>query len=290
MCPRYNKVLLYTVTARESLEPAAEIALQGRPVAMAAAGDVLVILQRPPGDDKHLGPGWWEAVSLDGKRRGPRVPAGLLSRRPGRHARRPLPAGPQLRAGRGRREEAPSRPRRLSTASMTWKRSRLVRSATSSLEPKDDADRLILSASGTRGLITLPKARQAVAIDLTRPEDPRVAGRLELAEADAPYVSRSPDGDWIVMPTVAGTRGRVAPASTALRARRDEPVPPVGYLVYTLPERVGPRAGPVRPLGSRSAGSRSRAPSISAAPAPAAWPSAPSAASSPSPPSRAPST
>ena len=66
MCPRYNKVLLYDVTLRPDLEPAAEIALEGRPVAMATAGDRLVVLERPPGDDKHLGPGWWETFTLDG--------------------------------------------------------------------------------------------------------------------------------------------------------------------------------------------------------------------------------
>ncbi|MGA2703903.1 MAG: hypothetical protein ABSH35_22745, partial [Isosphaeraceae bacterium] len=60
--------------------------------------------------------------------------------------------------------------------------------------PEDDADRLFVSASGSRVLVTLPRAKQAVAIDLTDPEDPRPAGRTELARAGAPYVSFSPDG------------------------------------------------------------------------------------------------
>ncbi len=234
MCPRYNKVLIYKVTSRASLEPAAEIALDGRPVAMAATSDVLVVLQRPPGDDKHLGPGWWEAVSLDGERRGPRVPAGyypddlaitpdgrfLLVLNSGQaegDAKNPLPGLDVYRAAPNLEVEPPRPIGHLS------------------LEPRDDADRLTLSASGTRGLITLPKARQAVAIDLTRPEDPRVAGRSELAEAAAPYVSRSADGDWIIMPTVKEHESVALQASTA-STQRDESASPPGYLVYTLPE------------------------------------------------------
>ena len=58
------------------LKLTAEIALEGRPVAIATPGQRLVILERPPGDDKHLAPGWWETFSLDGSSRGARVPAG----------------------------------------------------------------------------------------------------------------------------------------------------------------------------------------------------------------------
>ena len=76
MCPRYNKVLLYDVTSQAHLDSAAEIALDGRPVAIAMAGDRLVVLERPSGDDKHLAPGWWETFGLDGKSSSPRVPAG----------------------------------------------------------------------------------------------------------------------------------------------------------------------------------------------------------------------
>ena len=76
MCPRYNKVLLYDVTDTASLTLKAEIALEGRPVAMATAGQRLVVLQRPPGDDKHLGPGWWESFRFDGSRSASRVQAG----------------------------------------------------------------------------------------------------------------------------------------------------------------------------------------------------------------------
>jgi glycerol-3-phosphate acyltransferase PlsY len=201
---------------------------------MAASGDLLVILQRPPGDDKHLGPGWWEAVSLDGQRRGPRVPAGyypddlaltpdgrfllvLSSGQAEGDSKKPLPGLDIYRASASLEVDPPRPIGHLS------------------LEPKDDADRLAVSASGSRGLITLPKARQAVAIDLSRPEDPRVVGRSELAEAAAPYVSRSADGDWIIMPTVTEHEAVSLPASTAPE-ERGEGAPPPGHLVYTLPE------------------------------------------------------
>ena len=231
MCPRYNKVLVYDVTVRDTLQPAAEIAVEGRPVAIAATNDLLVVLQRPPGDDKHLGPGWWEAVSLDGQRRGPRVPAGyypddlaitpdgrfLLVLNSGQaegDSKKPLPGLDVYRAFQDLEMEPPRPVGHLS------------------LEPKDDADRLTLSASGARGLITLPKAKRAVAIDLSRPEDPRVAGRVELAEAAAPYVSRSADGDWIIMPTV--TEHEVVSLHASIQ--RDQTDPSVGCLVYTVPE------------------------------------------------------
>jgi glycerol-3-phosphate acyltransferase PlsY len=227
-------VLVYHVTPDAALEPAAEIALQGRPVAMAAAGDLLVILQRPPGDDKHLGPGWWEAVRLDGERRGLRVPAGyypddlavtpdgrfvlvLNSGQAEGDRKKPLPGLDVYPTPRNLEADRPDSVGHLS------------------LEPKDDADRLILSASGMRGVITLPKARQAVALDLTSPEDPRVAGRSELPDAAAPYLSRSEDGDCIVMPTVAEHEA-VAIEAPADRHPTGKPDLPAGCLVYTMPE------------------------------------------------------
>ena len=55
---------------------------------------------------------------------------------------------------------------------------------------------------GGRALVTLPKAKKSVAIDLYRPEAPRIAGRIALPETGTPYVSVSDDGDWMIMPTV----------------------------------------------------------------------------------------
>ena len=249
MCPRYNKVLLYDVTAHGRLDPASEISLSGRPVAIAMADDRLVVLERPSGDDKHLGPGWWETFDLDGKSAGPRVPAGFYpddlavtpdSRYPGRS---------QFRPGRGRQEKAPSWDRYLRGSDRV--RNDSQRSVGRlNLEPEEDPDRLFVSASGTRALVTLPKVRQVVAIDLTDPEDPRKVGLTELAQANAPYVSFSPDGDWIIMPTVEQSE---AVAIQRPGSSDDSTAPPTaGYIVYTRPDDSAlevAQASPVQTLG-----------------------------------------
>ena len=103
------------------------------------------------------------------------------------------------------------------------------------LEPGDDADRIICSASGARALITLPKAKQAVAIDLSRPESPRLAGRAELSDARTPRVSLSPDGDWILMPTT----NEAESVAFGLVEALDRPQPyssDAGYLLCTVPD------------------------------------------------------
>ena len=249
MCPRYNKVLLYDVTSQGHLDPAAEIALDGRPVAIAMAGDRLAVLQCPTGDDKHLGPGWWETFSLEGKSTSPRIPAGyypddlavtpdgqflivLNSGQAEGDKKKPLP-GIDVFQVASDTEADPQRP-----------------IGHLSLEPEDDADRLFVSASGSRALVTLPKTKQAVAIDLTDPDKPRAAGRTELAQANAPYVSISPDGDWIIMPTLEPSEAVAIGCSAPVD---DSTAPPAaGYLVYTRPDDSAlelAQASPVQTLG-----------------------------------------
>lgn len=262
MCPRYNKVLLYRVTPVASLEPLAEIAVEGRPVAIAAAVDRLVVLQRPPGDDKHLEPGWYETFDLEGKSVGDRVLAGyypddmtftpdgrlllvLSSGRAEGDGMKPLPTLDLYSAGM---EGTP--------------RSHVGRLE---LNADDDADRLFVSKGGTRALVTLPRAKQAAAIDLSRPEEPIMAGRTELPAADSPYISFSPDGDWIVMPTLQ--ESEAVPFDRG--PSRSGSAPAVGYLVFTRPEQsllelsqVSPRTtvgqfplkGPLNLGGTRPSG------------------------------------
>ena len=243
MCPRYNKVLLYRVTQEATLEPVAEIAVEGRPVAIASAADRVLILQRPPGDDKHLGPGWWEAFDLEGKKYGDRIPAGfypddmavtpdgrfllvLCSGRAEGDAKKPLPG--------------------LDVYKTSSEGTSLSPIGRLDLAPSDDADRLVVSASGDRALVTLPKAKQAVAIDLSRPEAPVIAGRNELPSADAPYVSFSPDGDWIVMPTLQ--ESEAVPLDRGNSSTGSGPdAPAIGYLVYTRPDQSALELAQVSP-------------------------------------------
>jgi glycerol-3-phosphate acyltransferase PlsY len=250
MCPRYNKVLLYDVTSQAHLDPAAEIALDGRPVAIAMAGDRLVVLERPSGDDKHLAPGWWETFGLDGKSSSPRVPAGYypddLAVTPDGRFLIVLNSG---QAEGDKKKPLPGIDVFQVTADGESVSPRPI--GHMSLKPEDDADRLFVSASGSRVLVTLPRAKQAVAIDLTDPEDPRPAGRTELARAGAPYVSFSPDGDWIIMPTAQESEA-VAIQRSASSVDDSSGPPAVGYLVYTRPDDSAlelAQATPVQTLG-----------------------------------------
>ncbi len=268
LCPRYNKVLFYEVTEKDRLDRIGEANLEGRPVAIAPWKGSLAVLERPSGDDKHLEPGWWHIFSFDGLPRGPRVPAGyypddlavtpdgrlllvLSSGRAEGDAKKPLPgldvfeATPREKSVPGEQSDVP-RPIGHVT---------LVQQSASDdgsvvprpighvdLEPVDDPERIVVSAAGSRALITLRRSRQAVAIDLSLPEAPALAGRTELA-ATSPYLSVSPDGDWIVMPSLEGAEAAVLNGAGA---------GPAGYLIVTVPDDSALelfRAWPRTPLG-----------------------------------------
>ena len=55
-CPRYDRVIIYQVGAQKKLETINEIELAGRPVAVAALADRFLVLERPPGDQRHVEP------------------------------------------------------------------------------------------------------------------------------------------------------------------------------------------------------------------------------------------
>ena len=111
-------------------------------------------------------------------------------------------------------------------------------SAGSHFDATDDPCRLSLSASGRCAAVLLAKTNQTLAIDLSAPETPRLIGRTKPTGADAPYVSYSPDSDWIMMP-VASPSEAIAIESPRRRSRgrrrQLEPIPPtsVDYLVCT---------------------------------------------------------
>jgi glycerol-3-phosphate acyltransferase PlsY len=76
-CPRYNRVVLYRVTAGPGLELHTDIALEGRPVALAAAADRFYVLERPAGDARHVEHGFWETFDFTGRRIGSRYLVGF---------------------------------------------------------------------------------------------------------------------------------------------------------------------------------------------------------------------
>jgi glycerol-3-phosphate acyltransferase PlsY len=234
MCPRYNKVLLYRVSANASLVPAVEITLAGRPVALAAASDQLFVLQRPLGDDKHLGPGWWQAFDLDGHPCGDRVAAGYypddLAVTPDGRLLIVLSSG----QGEGDRQK-PLPCIEVFQTQPPSSREPYCPISRLSLEPSDDPERLFVSESGRRALITIPGARQSLAVDLSRPDAPRRTARQELGGAPGSYLSVSPDADLMIMPSLSACEAVALEAPGKPRVSRDGS-PPARYLIYTRPD------------------------------------------------------
>ena len=75
-CPRYDRIVVYSVEPNGKLAQIREIQLEGRPVALATLADRFVVLETPTGDQRHVEPGWWETFDTDGNRLGGRHVAG----------------------------------------------------------------------------------------------------------------------------------------------------------------------------------------------------------------------
>ncbi len=75
-CPRYSVLTIWETP--NDLPPVnrKNVDLQGRPVGLTALGDKIVVLQRPPGDDRHIKPGFYEVFDRDGTRVGEPVEVG----------------------------------------------------------------------------------------------------------------------------------------------------------------------------------------------------------------------
>jgi glycerol-3-phosphate acyltransferase PlsY len=199
-CPRYERVIIFDVGAQKKLEPIKEIELQGRPVAVAALADRFLVLERPPGDQRHVEPGWWEAFDLDGNRVGGRHLAGFY---PDDMA--VAPSGKYLfviSSGRGEGDPRKPLPALEVVALLPHAEDGKVVGRLE-FDANDDLDRLELATSTQAAAVLLPRSFQTAAIDLTVPETPRLIGRSPVGPSDTPYISRSLDHDWIKMPVLA---------------------------------------------------------------------------------------
>ncbi len=205
-CPRYNRLVLYRVTDRDALELVDDLALDGKPVAVCPGADRLYVLERPPGDNRHVEPGWCEAFTFRGEKVGDKVQVGYypddLALAPdGRHA---------YVLTSGRAEGDPKKPTpaldvyEIAAGSIGPKS--LGRVAFEG--PRDDPARITLSATGRCAVVTLLGADEAAAVDLFEPTRPHPVGRSRLARAEAPYPSRTQD-DTIVMPVASGRESLV---------------------------------------------------------------------------------
>lgn len=231
-CPRYNRVVLYRVSANETLEPLRDIELAGRPVAVVAAADRFYVLQQPSGDARHLEPGWWDTVDFDGNRMGSRFVTGfypddMLLMPDGRHA---------LVLTSGRAEGGPHRPApMLDVVALDDASSKPQ--ITGRLEfdgPKDDPARLTISASGLCAAVTLWGANEVAAVDLSDLARPTLAGRSPLPALEVPYPSQT-EGDAILMPV--DSRSEAVWAQSAPVGGQ----PPETFVACTLPHESGIR-------------------------------------------------
>ncbi|WP_165251431.1 glycerol-3-phosphate 1-O-acyltransferase PlsY [Paludisphaera soli] len=236
LCPRYNRILTYRVDHEARLSAPTVIPVEGRPVAIAVFGGNVAVLQRPVNDAKHLGPGWLDVFTLDGGRVGVRAEAGYYPD--------DLAASPDgefllvLASGRGEGDATKHAPE------LTIHETSAILSAVPSIpvgrlafQEGDDPDRLTLSRAGGRALVSLALTREAVAIDLSDPRNPRPAGRMDLRSVDQPYVSRSDDGDWIVIPARDDHQAVATSARPTTGPTSDEGEPEAAaYLVVSRPE------------------------------------------------------
>jgi glycerol-3-phosphate acyltransferase PlsY len=205
-CPRYLRLVLYRVTDAQTLEPLRDLELEGKPVAVCAAADRIYVLERPPGDDRHVKPGWWETFDFRGDPVGGRVVVGFypddLALSPdGRWAF-------VLNSGHG--EGGPDRPSpSLDVYGLAdgLPGSGPVGRVTFDSQG-DDPSRLTLSASGRCAAVTLSGSNAVASVDLDDPTHPLLIGRAPLPAVERPYLSRTLD-DRIVMPVESGSEGVV---------------------------------------------------------------------------------
>ncbi|MFO0907983.1 MAG: glycerol-3-phosphate acyltransferase, partial [Isosphaeraceae bacterium] len=174
-CPRYQRLVLYRLTAGDHLDLLNDLELDGQPVAIATHGEKLLVLQRPPGDHRHIEPGWVQVFDLSGRPIGERsrvgfYPDDLAVTGDGRH----LVVLTSGRAG----ETAKPVPA-ASLYAIEPETQRLAPSGRSRSTAKTMTRRITMSASG-RAAVTLLGSNTVAAIDLADPAQPRLIGRSPL--------------------------------------------------------------------------------------------------------------
>jgi acyl-phosphate glycerol 3-phosphate acyltransferase len=210
-CPRYDRLLVYGVEAEGRLALVREVELEGRPVALGTLGDRYVVLESPSGDQRHVEPGWWETFDLEGNRKGGRHLAGFY---PDDLA--VSPDGKHLFVlSSGRAEgDAKKPPPALDVIAVDIKAESDRSVGRITFLATDDPCRLSLSCKARCAAVLLTKTNQTLAIDLSVPEAPHLIERINPTDSDAPYLSYSPDSDWIMMPVASQSESIAIDAPT----------------------------------------------------------------------------
>jgi glycerol-3-phosphate acyltransferase PlsY len=193
------------------------------------------VLERPPGDQRHVEPGWWETYDQEGNRIGSRHLAGYY---PDDMA--VAPDGKHLFVlSSGRGEGDPKKPLpALEVLSLDTDGSPRRVVARLDFDPDDDPDRLVLSAKAEAAVVSLPRSNQTASIDLTDTKSPRFLARGRLSSSPLPYVSHSAGSDWIMMPVASNCAAvaieRPGERVTAAEAGEAPPIHQPDYLICAL--------------------------------------------------------
>ena len=200
-CPRYDRLVFFQIDEDDGLDVASDVELEGKPVALCAAGGRLFVLMRPTGDRRHVEPGWWTTFNASGEQIGEKVlvgfyPDDMAVSPDGKHAY-VLTSG---RAEGGAHRSAPA----LEVFELGAPSHPVGR-----LEfdgPSDDPARLTLSTTGRQAVVTLLGSNTVASVELTDPTHPSLITRASLPDTEVPYPSRG-ENDWIVMPVSSGGEG-----------------------------------------------------------------------------------
>jgi glycerol-3-phosphate acyltransferase PlsY len=198
-CPRYNRVVVYRVTTGPGLALQSDIALEGRPVALAAAADRFYVLEHPPGDARHVEPGFWETFDRAGRRIGTRYRVGfypddLAITADGRHAL-------VLTSGRAEGDANKPAPALTVIALGPDAGAHRLLGRIALDQPGADPDRLMLSASGRTAAVGLSGRDQAVTVDLSDLARPVLAAGASDARSLEQLGLRLPGvGDCVACP------------------------------------------------------------------------------------------
>ena len=245
-CPRYDRVMLYRVTPALGLDLVADIAVGGRPMALATGPDRLYVLARPTNDARHVEEGWWEAFDFRGRSLTPKRRVGLY---PDDFALAGKPESPRLvvlTSGRGEGDKGRP-PAALTVYDLDVGSANPGVMARVEFPGLDDLGRLAISADGRTGAVSVVGPQPAVAwFDLADLAAPRAATRRPWPESSRPDALRF-DGDGALLVTDDASdflwrqaAGDATPTAREVEGGAGDIVPIAlpgrpAYWAYTLP-------------------------------------------------------